>query len=98
MRRMFLLGGKWVEGEQLSEVRSPWDGRVVTQVSLATRQQADAALALAQAARLRLQQQTTAKRREVLERIATGLRERASEIASAICDETAKPITAARFE
>ena len=98
MPRKLLLAGKWVVGERTADIKAPWDGRVVAQVAQASKAQAEEALSFAHAARPRLQAQSTAKRREVLERIVAGLRARAEELASAICHEAGKPITAARFE
>lgn len=98
MPRKVLLAGRWVEGGHAADIRSPWDGRVVTSVGLASKQQAEEALAFAHASRPRLQQQSTAKRREVLDRMVAGLRARAEELALAICHEAGKPITSARFE
>ncbi|MBK7858172.1 MAG: aldehyde dehydrogenase family protein [Archangiaceae bacterium] len=98
MAKPLLLAGKWTPGERDASIKAPWDGREVAQVAQASRAQAEQALAFAHSARLRLQAQTTAKRREVLERIVAGLRARAEELALAICHEAGKPITAARFE
>jgi len=82
----------------VAEIRSPWDGRVVRTVDLASKARAEEALGSAHAARTRLQNQPTHARRAVLERIVAGLRARAEELAQAICQESAKPITASRFE
>src|SRR5215831_8166621 len=92
------IDGAWVQGEHQAEVRSPWDGRLITRVAQASAAQAEQALAVAFGARERLQRQSTGKRREVLEGIVTGLRERAEEMAQAICHEGGKPIAQARAE
>jgi acyl-CoA reductase-like NAD-dependent aldehyde dehydrogenase len=98
MDRKLFLRGQWVGGERAVEVKSPFDGRVVTKVAQASRAQAEEALAFAQAGRVRLQGVPAGKRREVLLRIAAGLRARAEELAKVICDEGGKPIAAARVE
>ncbi len=98
MLRKLLLAGQWRDGEAVREVRSPWDGSVVASVAQASRAQAEEALAFAHAARPRLQAVPTHARRLVLERMVAGLRARAEELAQAICRESAKPITASRFE
>ena len=82
----------------MTEVKSPWDGRVVARVAQATGADVEAALARAQAARPRLQAQTTGKRRAILTGIAAGLKGREAELAGAICDEAGKPIAAATIE
>src|SRR4051794_18374947 len=95
MDRKLLLAGQWL-GAPSAEVRSPFDGRVITKVAQASPAQAEESLAVAFAARHR--EQSTGKRREVLTRIAAGLRARAEELARVICDEGGKPISAARVE
>jgi glyceraldehyde-3-phosphate dehydrogenase (NADP+) len=97
MNRKLLLAGQWVGGGEV-EVRAPFDGRAVSNVAQATGAQADQALKAAFDARRRLQDQPAGKRREVLMKIAAGLRARAEEIAKVICDEGGKPIAAARVE
>ena len=92
------IDGAWVQGEHQAEVRAPWDGRLIRRVAQASPAQAEQALAVASAARERLQQQSTGRRREVLEGIVAGLRARAEEVAQAICHEAGKPITHARGE
>ncbi|HZJ55904.1 MAG TPA: aldehyde dehydrogenase family protein, partial [Myxococcaceae bacterium] len=92
------IDGAWVAGEHQAEVRAPWDGRLIRRVAQASAAQAEQALAVASGARERLQQQSTGKRREVLEDIVAGLRARAEEMAQTICHEAGKPITLARAE
>src|SRR5687767_15765513 len=96
--RKLLLAGQWRDGERTADIRSPWDGRVVSTVAQASKPHADEALAFAHAARPRLQAQPTHARRAVLERIVASLRARAEELAQLITAESAKPISAARFE
>src|SRR5262245_40591285 len=98
MIRQLLLAGQWRDGERTSEIRSPWDGRVVSAVAQGSEAQAEAAVAFAFPPRARLQAQPTHARRAVLERIVASLRARAEELAQLICHESAKPIAAARFE
>lgn len=95
--RKLLVNGRWLGGT-LREIRSPYDGRLVSQVHWASAEQAVDALKAAAAARSRLAELTTGTRRRVLHGIVDGLRRRASEIAEAICDEAGKPISAARVE
>ena len=74
--RLF-IEGSWVAGERQVEVRSPWSGEVLRRVAQATPAQAERALAAAFAARSRLAEQSTGKRRDVLEGIVAGLKARA---------------------
>ncbi len=92
------IDGTWVHGEHQSEVRAPWDSRLLRRVAQASAAQAEQAVSVAFGARERLQRQSTGKRREVLEGIGTGLRARGEEMAQCICHEAGKPITLARVE
>jgi acyl-CoA reductase-like NAD-dependent aldehyde dehydrogenase len=95
--RLFLQG-EWVETQKLAEVRAPWDGRRLRRVAQASAPQAEAALAFAQEARRRLQEQSTGTRRAVLEGVAAGLLARAAEFEELICQEAGKPRSMARAE
>jgi len=95
--RLF-IEGSWVAGERQVEVRSPWSGEVLRRVAQATPAQAERALAAAFAARSRLAEQSTGKRRDVLEGIVAGLKARAEEMAQLISREAGKPVSIARGE
>lgn len=98
MRRKLFINGEWVEGATAQQVSSPYELKPLAAVDQASHSQADAALAAAFESRARLAKQSTAQRRAVLTGIAAGLKSRADELASVICHEAGKPITAARAE
>ena len=92
-----IIGADRVTSETVTEVRSPFDRRVVGRVPRATAEDLDAAVASAK--------QTLAagplpayQRAEILDRAAVVLTERLDEFAVSISEESAKPITTARGE
>src|SRR5262245_21494848 len=93
-----LLAGEWrgAADGTTETVRSPFDGRPVGSVPLATVDDAAAAVDAAEAA-ARVQRQTPAHERvAVLLRAADLADQRAEDIAQTISAETGKPITEAR--
>lgn len=98
MDHKLLINGKWRQGQGVAELKCPWDGRSLGLFAQASAADADEALQHAFGARPRLQAQTTGARRSLLTAIATGLGDRQTELADAICDEAGKPITLARLE
>jgi acyl-CoA reductase-like NAD-dependent aldehyde dehydrogenase len=96
--RKLLLNGLWEDGEQTTEIRAPWDGRVVSRVAQASPGQIDRALAAADAARGRVGEKSTGERRAVLFGIAERLKKRQEELVEAIVHEAGKPKKAAQVE
>jgi acyl-CoA reductase-like NAD-dependent aldehyde dehydrogenase len=94
--RPLLIDGEWVETGDWVEVRSPYDGSLVSRVAKAgaaeTRRAIDAA-ERAMAAPL-----PAHKRAEILVRVAGALGRRADEAAELISAEAGKPLKAARVE
>jgi len=98
MDRKLLVAGQWVEGIGSAEIRSPYDGRVVSRVAQGGPKDVERALAAAFASRERLSALSTGRRRDVLLGMVDGLQKREAELAELICDEAGKPIRAARGE
>jgi len=98
MERQLYLGGRFVAGTEVREVRAPWDGAVVSRVHQASWAQLDDALALAFQARRELWTAPTGRKRALCQAIADGIRARAPELAEVICAEAGKPISAANAE
>lgn len=95
-----LIAGTWrgAADGRTEEVRSPFDGRVIDTVPVATVQDAQAALDRAEIG-AHLQRSTPAHVRvDILLRAAALADERAEDIAQTISAETGKPITEARGE
>lgn len=95
-----LIAGNWrgAADGRTEEVRSPFDGRTIDTVPVATVQDAQAALDRAEIG-AQLQRTTPAHARvDILLRAAALADERAEDIAQTISAETGKPITEARGE
>ena len=98
MERRVFLGGRFEAGGSVQEVRSPFDGSVVSRVHQADVRQADRALALAVERRRELGRLSAGRRRALCQAISDGLATRLEEIARIIALEAGKPIGAARTE
>jgi acyl-CoA reductase-like NAD-dependent aldehyde dehydrogenase len=94
--RKLLLDGEWIETGEWHEVRSPYSGEPVARVSQAGAEHARRAV---DAAARAMEEPLPAHRRaEILDRVASLLRERQDEVARTICAEAGKPLKAARVE
>jgi acyl-CoA reductase-like NAD-dependent aldehyde dehydrogenase len=94
--RKLLLDGEWIETGEWREVRSPYSGETVARVPEAGAEHARRAV---DAAAKAMENPLPAHQRaEILDRVATLLRERQDDIAQTICAEAAKPLKAARVE
>ena len=94
---LMIIGGERVDADAATEVRSPYDGRVLGTVPTGTTEHLDAAVS---AARQTLNAGTlpTHERAAILDRLAVTLFDRAEEFAQSISTEAAKPIATARGE
>jgi len=92
-----LIDGRDVVGDEISEVRSPYDGRVVGSVPSLTTAHIDQAVAVA-LERHRGPQLPAHQRASILDRAAVLLTERMEEFAQSISTEASKPIATARIE
>ena len=99
MAKGCFINNKWVEtGEQLP-VLSPWSGETVGEVSLAGEGEWEAALAAAQKAAITFKKSfSSLERRQMLEKLAAGVKARQEELAQTIVAEGGKPVTYARGE
>ncbi len=99
MRELKLfLGGRWVDGEDVIEVRSPYDGRVVSRVARGGAKHLEKAAETAERHLVTMAALPAAERAAILERAAAAIRERREELALAVSEEAGKPITLARGE
>jgi glyceraldehyde-3-phosphate dehydrogenase (NADP+) len=92
------INNTWVETAEKLAVHSPWSGETVGEVSLAGEAQWEAALAAAQKAAVTFKAHSSLERRELLEKLAAGVKARQEELAQTIVAEGGKPITYARGE
>ncbi len=99
MREMKLfLAGRWTDGEDVVEVRSPFDGRVVSRVARAGGTQLERAAEAAHRYAPAMAGLPPAERAAILERAAALIGERREELALAVSEEAGKPIALARVE
>src|SRR6195256_3820598 len=96
--RGFLIGGKWYEEGAAQEIRSPFDGSVVSRTWVGTRKHAEQAIASAVTAFGTTRRLPAFERQRVLRAVAAGIAERRGEFARSICLEGGKPIKVARVE
>jgi acyl-CoA reductase-like NAD-dependent aldehyde dehydrogenase len=94
----FYLAGEWKSSAQTLEVLSPYDGRVVGRVSLASAADLEQAAAAACAAFQETRKLAAYERQKALAFIAAEFSERAEDFAQCISAEAGKPIRTARAE
>ncbi|MET9803648.1 aldehyde dehydrogenase family protein [Streptomyces sp. NPDC006368] len=94
----FWLAGRQATGETTFDVTSPWDGRLVGQVSVPTEAQVEEAVAAAHAVVDEFAASPAHVRAAALDHVSKRLAERTEEIAQLISAENGKPIKWARGE
>ncbi|WP_149825670.1 aldehyde dehydrogenase family protein [Streptomyces tailanensis] len=94
----FWLAGRQATGETTFDVTSPWDGRLVGEVSVPTDAQVEEAVAAAYAVRDEFAATPAHVRAAALDHVSMRLVERTEEIARLISAENGKPIKWARGE
>ncbi|MDP7551346.1 MAG: aldehyde dehydrogenase family protein, partial [Acidimicrobiales bacterium] len=94
---LMIIGDERVDADTATEVRSPYDGRLLGTVPTGTTDNLDAAVATA-AATLRAGVIPTHERAAILDRLAVSLANHQEEMAQSISAEAGKPITSARGE
>ena len=96
--KRILIGGEWVEGEDVIEVRSPFSGDPVGSVFSAGPEQNQDAIANAEQAVTDLSKLGRFQLARGLRNIARGIEQRRQELIDTICLEAAKPVTLCRAE
>ncbi len=92
------INGGWVDSSQRLEVTSPWSGEVVGEVCLAGPGEWEAAIVAAVRTAVTLRKMSSLERRQILDALVAGVKERQAELAATIVTEGGKPITYARAE
>ena len=98
MARPYLIAGEWREGSETFEVRSPYDGAVVSEVGTPSDEDVEEALARAAATFEESRTLPTHARAEALMHISRRIGERGGEIAESIAREGGKPLKWATVE
>mgnify|MGYP001311018392 FL=1 len=98
MQKKMLVGGKWREGRESYELRSPYDNRKIADIPSATLEDVEDALTSAAIGAGIIRNMTALERSQILERVSDLFNERKEECARILADENAKPIRLARAE
>ncbi|MBI5869043.1 MAG: aldehyde dehydrogenase family protein [candidate division Zixibacteria bacterium] len=93
-----ILNGAVITSGSVREVRSPFDGRVVTRVTVADEAIVAKAIDNATLAKSKMAALAPYERAEILERFSAKATEHRDELALLLCEEAGKPITLARIE
>src|ERR1700723_1824355 len=94
----FFIDGRWVEGGDAVEVRSPFNGSVVGRVTQGRREHANAAIAASVKAFGTSGRLPGFEGQRLLRRVAENITQRKEEFAHILAQEAGKPIKAARSE
>jgi acyl-CoA reductase-like NAD-dependent aldehyde dehydrogenase len=94
----FLVDGRWIEEGDPVEVKAPYDGSVIGRIYQGRRQHAEAAIAAAVKAFGTTRRLPAFERQRMLRRVAEGIAQRKEEFSRTLCQESGKPIKAARTE
>jgi acyl-CoA reductase-like NAD-dependent aldehyde dehydrogenase len=94
----FLIGGEWRTTANLQELRAPYTGETLAQVSYAAREDVEEAIAVAASAAAEMRALPRYEIAEALRVIADYIKERHEDFARSIAIESGKPIKAARGE
>ncbi|TYS17059.1 aldehyde dehydrogenase family protein [Rossellomorea vietnamensis] len=96
--RGLLINGKTVEKERTYPLRSPFDGELLANISMADEQDVEQAIEGAHSAFEIISKMPAYKRAEILSKVSDILRSRKEEMAQVIAKEAGKPIRTARGE
>ncbi|MGF2614526.1 aldehyde dehydrogenase family protein [Rossellomorea vietnamensis] len=96
--RGLLINGKTVEKERTYPLRSPFDGELLANISMADEQDVEQAIEGAHSAFEIMSKMPAYKRAEILSKVSDILRSRKEEMAQVIAKEAGKPIRTARGE
>jgi glyceraldehyde-3-phosphate dehydrogenase (NADP+) len=94
----FILAGQKELSPQVIEVRSPYDGRIVAEVSQPSWEHGEKAAAAASESFSQTRRMPSYKKFEILSQVSHRLREHKEEFAQTLCQEAGKPIRDARSE
>ncbi|MGD9628138.1 MAG: aldehyde dehydrogenase family protein [Pyrinomonadaceae bacterium] len=93
-----LIDGKWMTSDDRFEVRSPFSGEMIAEVSLAGDDQIEMSLAAARSAAAKMRDLARFQIAKALNAISSGIASRKDEFAKAIALESAKPLIYGRGE
>ena len=94
----FLVAGEWIDDGALVTIRSPYDAREIGVTRLASRKYLENAIASAVQAFAQVRELPSFKRKDILLKVAEGIRSQADTFARLMVLEAGKPVRAARAE
>lgn len=97
-KRKILIGGEWREASESFEVKSPFTGKVLAEVSSANESETEEAIALADEAAKEMRKLSRVEIAEGLRKISKAIEKRKDEFAESIANEAAKPLKTAKGE
>ncbi|WP_257347291.1 aldehyde dehydrogenase family protein [Pseudalkalibacillus decolorationis] len=97
-KKKLFISGKWHEGSESYELKSPYDDEVIATVPLANSREVEEALDSAEKGAQVIKNMTSLERSQILEKASRVLEERSEEAALILAKECAKPLKAARAE
>ena len=93
-----LVGGVWEDTDERQKVLNPYDGSLVGDTAVATREHAERAVDLAAEAHASGARPAEYERADLLHDASVAIRDRAEELARCLAEEAGKPLKAARNE
>jgi len=98
MKKELWIGGQWLTGEKSLVVNSPFDGHRIGEVAIASRGQVTLAVDAADRAKSIMRAMSAYERGEILDKVADLFTKHRVEASNILCNEAAKPISAALLE
>ncbi|MFH1741590.1 MAG: aldehyde dehydrogenase family protein [bacterium] len=92
IKRALFINGNWIESGEWEEIRNPYDGSLVGRAAVAGKNEAEQAVRSSIQAYKHNRNLSRADRREVLMKIAQGLKQHRKRLANLVVKETGKPI------
>lgn len=94
----YLVAGKWSREGTATEIHSPYDQKVIGRTWTAPRSALERAMAAAENSSAGVRELPSYRRKQILEKVAAGIRENAATFARLMALEAGKPLKSARVE
>ena len=98
MKKELWINGEWIPGETSVVIKSPFDGKSIGEVAVASRAQVSLAVEAADRAKKTMRALSAYERGEILDKVADLFAKHRNEAATILSTEAAKPINAALME
>lgn len=98
VKESLYIAGRWKEGNEYYELKSPYDGEVIASIPLANANDVEEALLCAEHSKNIVKKMSSLEKSQILENVSRIFEERSEEAATILVKECAKPLMAARAE